>query len=134
MHFHFVFYYIIFLFYELTLKASKHEITVLCSRTVANILAIFSIQWIRTSNETSRTAISRTAFWEKPLPITCLIYLKLIIRLPCILPFKHFMIIIRIKKYVSVDNIPIQLPKAESHMYPSQQPWGFCSVLYIESS
>lgn len=44
------------------------------------------------------------------------------------------MIIIRIKKYVSVDNIPIQLPKAESHMYPSQQPWGFCSVLYIESS
>lgn len=54
-------------FYELTVKASKHEITELRRRTIAYVLAIFSIQWIRTSNETPRTAISRTAFWEKPL-------------------------------------------------------------------
>lgn len=57
----------IVLFYVLTPTASKHEITVLRSRAIAYVLAIFSIQWIRTSNETSRTAISWTAFWEKTL-------------------------------------------------------------------
>lgn len=57
----------IVLFYVLTPTASKHEITVLRSRAIAYVLAIFSIQWIRTSNVTSRTAISWTAFWEKTL-------------------------------------------------------------------
>lgn len=48
---------------------------------------------------------------------------------------KTFIIIYKyIKKYVIVDNIPTHLSTAESHMYPSQQPCGFSSVLYIEST